>query len=129
MSLQDTLFLIWSFEHGAWWGPDRRGYTPRLDEAGHYSREDASAIVAMANVVTVEEVMVSYDDMIEALPFGRSDFDQVKMMLGHARVGFTAHRTDSGGYIEVVGTHWRDQGLGPRVIFVFGAHERLVDIR
>jgi len=34
-------YLIWSNYHGAWWKPDRAGYTPSLDQAGRYSREQA----------------------------------------------------------------------------------------
>ena len=45
------MFVIWSLEHQAWWRPDRRGYTCDLSEAGHYTREDAAAIVADANLV------------------------------------------------------------------------------
>lgn len=35
------LVRIWSGEHQAWWGPDRRSYTTVLSEAGIYSFEDA----------------------------------------------------------------------------------------
>lgn len=37
-------FLIWSNEHRAWWGPGWNGYTPRLKEAGRYSRQHALRI-------------------------------------------------------------------------------------
>ena len=37
----DELYLIWSHERGAWWGPGGRGYTRRISAAGRYSREDA----------------------------------------------------------------------------------------
>lgn len=38
-------FVIWSFEHEAWWGPDHAGYTPDLDRAGRYSAREAGEIV------------------------------------------------------------------------------------
>jgi hypothetical protein len=34
-------YLVWSHEHGAWWGPGRSGYTKGLQTAGRYSRDDA----------------------------------------------------------------------------------------
>ena len=41
-------YLIWSHKHSAWWGPNNRGYFPRLEHAGRYSREDAIEICALA---------------------------------------------------------------------------------
>lgn len=38
---QSDQYLIWSHEHGAWWGPDNCGYTHVLSRAGRYSKEDA----------------------------------------------------------------------------------------
>lgn len=43
-------WLVWSNEHGAWWGEAGVGYTRVLDEAGRYSRDDADAIVDRATV-------------------------------------------------------------------------------
>jgi hypothetical protein len=42
-------FLIWSFEHDAWWRPEELGYTKKIDEAGTYSWERALEICAYAN--------------------------------------------------------------------------------
>jgi hypothetical protein len=42
-------YVIWSFEHDAWWRPGRQGYTPMLAEAGHYAEQEAMAIVSQAN--------------------------------------------------------------------------------
>jgi hypothetical protein len=41
--------VIWSEEHGAWWAPDRHGYTRSLNMAGRYSREEATLICEQAN--------------------------------------------------------------------------------
>ncbi len=46
----NTRFLIWSFEHRAWWGPNRCGYTEDIDLAGEYVLEEALEICARANM-------------------------------------------------------------------------------
>jgi hypothetical protein len=42
-------FVIWSFEHDAWWGPGRMGYVADLAQAGRYPESEANQIVADAN--------------------------------------------------------------------------------
>ncbi len=37
-------YVVWSNEHHAWWGWDRRGYCGKLSDAGQYSRDDALKI-------------------------------------------------------------------------------------
>ena len=44
MSDEPDLYLIWSHEHGAWWGPDERGYVQSMSAAGRYSHAHAMAI-------------------------------------------------------------------------------------
>ncbi len=44
MSGKDETYLVWSHEHGAWWGPGRHGYVPDIKQAGRYSRADALEI-------------------------------------------------------------------------------------
>jgi hypothetical protein len=39
------MFVIWSFEHHAWWAPSREGYTEDLASAGLYSQREAGEIV------------------------------------------------------------------------------------
>jgi hypothetical protein len=51
-------YLIWSIEHGAWWGPNRRGYTQDVRTAGRYSYEVAVDIVEDANVAGVNECLI-----------------------------------------------------------------------
>lgn len=46
--------LIWSEEHGAWWGPDERGYTTSIMIAGRYSPDRAKAICEAANRFVAE---------------------------------------------------------------------------
>lgn len=42
-------WIIWSEEHGAWWAPDRAGYTRSLEHAGRYLEVDALEIEYQAN--------------------------------------------------------------------------------
>lgn len=46
--MADGLYLIWSAQHGMWWGPARAGYVRDLRRAGRYSRDDAISICATA---------------------------------------------------------------------------------
>ena len=46
MNQDPRQFLIWSHEHGGWWGPNHRGYVQRAEDAGRYSLEEAANIVA-----------------------------------------------------------------------------------
>jgi hypothetical protein len=55
------LWLIYSNEHRAWWGPGRHGYTIETERAGRYSFAEAMGICLQANVVPRDppnEVMV-----------------------------------------------------------------------
>lgn len=49
-------YVIWSFEHHAWWGPGQAGYTWTLARAGRYSAVEAGEIVT--NSVLGEEVAI-----------------------------------------------------------------------
>ena len=44
------LWLIWSNQHGAWWKPNRRGYTQTLEFAGRYPLQDALEVVSKATL-------------------------------------------------------------------------------
>lgn len=49
-------YVIWSFEHRQWWGPDHSGYTDQLGNAGRYDAAEAGRIVT--NSVLGEEVAI-----------------------------------------------------------------------
>jgi len=53
-----TVFLIWSIEHDAWWGPARRGYTRDIRAAGRYAVDEVTEIVADANIAGFNECAV-----------------------------------------------------------------------
>lgn len=44
----NELFLIWSNQHRAWWGPGRMRYVKRISEAGRYSESEALEICTNA---------------------------------------------------------------------------------
>ena len=41
-------YLIWSFEHRAWWGPGRVGYTTAAHRAGIYTASQSQIDTDMA---------------------------------------------------------------------------------
>lgn len=47
---EEQQWLIWSNEHGGWWGPNEIGYVRLRSEAGRYSFERATQIVSGANI-------------------------------------------------------------------------------
>ena len=46
----ESKYLIWSNQHGAWWGPNEKGYVQIIDFAGRYTKEQAEAIVKKSTV-------------------------------------------------------------------------------
>ncbi len=50
IKIEETKWIIWSIEHGAWWAPDRRGYVKDKSRAGKYFYKDALEIVKGANI-------------------------------------------------------------------------------
>lgn len=42
-------WFVWSFEHNAWWGPNRGGYYTEVRAAGLYTEKEAMEIVRSAN--------------------------------------------------------------------------------
>ena len=55
--MRQEIFVIWSWEHLAWWAPNREGYTESLEQAGHYTFEDAAEITVV-HIPAVEEIAV-----------------------------------------------------------------------
>lgn len=51
-------YRIWSFEHKAWWGPNRCGYTRNISLAGVYGEREAWAIVFNANTAGAAHEML-----------------------------------------------------------------------
>jgi hypothetical protein len=48
MPVSNPIYLIWSHEHRAWWGPGEAGYVREISRAGRYSHADALRICAQA---------------------------------------------------------------------------------
>ena len=76
-----SLYLVWSHEHGAWWGPQNRGYFTRIQDAGRYTREDALSICALARDGwdgdrRPSEVPVREEDLAECLAIFEGKFPE-----------------------------------------------------
>jgi hypothetical protein len=53
-----TDYLIWSFEHNAWWAPAATGYVSDAARAGRYSLAGAEHICRRANIAAINEAIV-----------------------------------------------------------------------
>ena len=65
-------YLVWSNEQRAWWRPDRRGYTVKLDAAGQYTKAEALDICAHAREGfkggdAPSDIPVRWDDVVDCL--------------------------------------------------------------
>lgn len=56
------LYLIWSFEHNAWWAPGECGYVGDADQAGRYTLKRAEEICLRANIPAINEAIVPLPD-------------------------------------------------------------------
>ena len=65
--MKDQIFVIWSWEHLAWWTPNRCGYTEDLTLAGRYTFDEA-ADITVGHIPAGEEIAVVE---AEALQRGR----------------------------------------------------------
>ena len=57
-------WIIWSFEHDAWWAANECGYTPKMLAAGVYTKQRADEIVEKANIHGVNEKAVMLREII-----------------------------------------------------------------
>jgi hypothetical protein len=72
---ENDLYLVWSNEHRGWWKPGGRGYSPGLQSAGRFSREQAikicrQALPTSAHIKLIAEVPVRLCDVNEMLEGG-----------------------------------------------------------
>ena len=49
-NMKSENWLIWSYEHDAWWKPNSMGYTRKYLEAGRYSEKEAERICKQADI-------------------------------------------------------------------------------
>lgn len=66
------VYLIWSAEHRAWWGPGRRGYVRGIAAAGRYSKEEMlqiciDAVPSASSIGTMAEIPVREADLRDVL--------------------------------------------------------------
>ena len=66
-------YLVWSFEHDAWWGPNHCGYTNDIDKAGRYTAQEAGSI--HTNSIFLDEVAILES---LALEHGHPKFHPIK---------------------------------------------------
>lgn len=71
------LYLVWSNEHRAWWGPGASGYTTVVPQAGRYTREQALHICRSAQggwngAAPAPEYPILERDALDASLGGRS---------------------------------------------------------
>ena len=55
--MSELVFVIWSWEHHAWWAPNQQGYTEQLEQAGRYNFAEAADIV-IGHIPAGEEIAV-----------------------------------------------------------------------
>jgi hypothetical protein len=65
-------YLLWSGRHEAWWGPDQRGYTTQLENAGRYGRAEALDCVLRSAQCGVREQVTSMVAAPECFTFAVS---------------------------------------------------------
>ena len=59
--MNTNTFVVWSWEHRAWWRADRKGYTESLNEAGHYTFDEA-ADITVGHIPAGEEIAMLYEE-------------------------------------------------------------------
>ncbi len=67
--MESDAYLIWSHKKGMWWMDEAQGYTPRLSEAGRYSRADAlmHCTCVRHGVTALPSLPVRLDDLLVTL--------------------------------------------------------------
>jgi hypothetical protein len=74
-------WVIWSFEHNGWWGPQKSGYYQNLLLAGIYPKDVAQKIEASANehrpmMMPNEKAMVFSDALNFEIKRWRPDWSE-----------------------------------------------------
>lgn len=54
----ESVYLIWSIEHGGWWRTGECGYTSDIEQAGWYLVDDTLRILTQANIHKTNEVAI-----------------------------------------------------------------------
>lgn len=65
----ETMFLLWSNNRQKWWGPNHRGYTDNIADAGRYTEADAiRCVVKSAFHGRVDQVTCMVADPVPTNP-------------------------------------------------------------
>jgi hypothetical protein len=68
--IDNAPWVVWSFEHDAWWAPGRLGYVQDLAAAGRYTKLEAIEIERHANQYLRDGVIRE-----QALPLAQAERD------------------------------------------------------
>lgn len=67
-TLTAPTWLVWSNEHGAWWGPSRCDYVSGIEAAGRYSLEEAMEISRLRSLTKKSIDSGNPSEMIQPSP-------------------------------------------------------------
>lgn len=88
---ETDLYLIWSHEHTAWWGPAARGYSRKISEAGRYTHSQALAICT--------EAIPGTSDRLGALPELPIRFGDIEAMVGAFAAAYPRFYMDENAWL------------------------------
>lgn len=105
------MWLIWSNEHSAYWGPEERFYVATREEAGRYSLKDALRIVRDGNKDMKEErvpneSMIADGLMTEDVSDGFHTFDE---LYKHRIILFIVLCRTLANQVEDFGKPWKSR--------------------
>lgn len=91
MDNDDNVYLIWSHEHGAWWGPGGHSYVGKVSAAGRYTRQKAIDVCAKAMPGTSDRM-----GRLPELPVRLSD---VQTVIGDFATRYPNFRMDKASWL------------------------------
>jgi hypothetical protein len=89
-------WLVWSHQHGAWWGPRRIGYTHDLAKAGRYTAMDAAGICERACYAWMRGKCQPGERRVSSMP------PEVRILAPDWTPGFVRHADVVAGDVELM---------------------------